>query len=558
MEQPKPAHDTSLWRDPYPPPKRWLDESQGRLLDPATALAVDGVTPYSTVYVGPRLLVSPLFDAATLVDLLDSAASALGWTVVPDVPRDELPGAPRRRRGRALSDAGSRIVPIGVTIAVADTNAAAKSSPDAWVVLQQARRQHGVAAMQGVGLDHLIVLRPGAWGPNPGAWGPNPGAWGPNPGAWGPNDNPSVSYAMPGFGGRQPVAYVGPPPLRCKDSAVTGRRPVVAILDTGCGKHPWLKDVVQVKAPSLAGGTIGYTDDKTDPEIYPDQAGGLDGVIDPYSGHGTFICGLIHQACPDAKILAWRAVGSAGPIRESELLQALQDILDLVEAHRADPKKGRPIDVLSLSLGYYHETPEDEQIDPTVWELMRRFGAAGTQVVCSAGNDATARPMFPAAFAPWLDGKDPIKPDPAALPVVSVGALNPSGATDALFSNAGPWVRDYQRGAAVMSTLPETFQGGLQSIARTEAYQRPREGLDPDDFTGGFAVWSGTSFAAPLLAGKLAAHMAPGLLRGPVDESATAAKRRAWTALLALTELKREDLRRADRRGALRKGRRGK
>jgi hypothetical protein len=166
--------------------------------------------------------------------------------------------------------------------------------------------------------------------------------------------------------------------------------------------------------------------------------------------------------------------------------------------------------------------------------------------------------MFPAAFAPWLDGKDPIKPDPSALPVVSVGALNPAGRSDALFSNAGPWVRDWQQGAAVVSTLPVAFEGGLQANAKTEAYQRVREGLDPDDYRGGFAVWSGTSFAAPLLAGKLAAHMAKGLLEAPVDESAAAAKRRAWSALLAHTAVKKEDLRRADGSGALRKRSRGK
>ena len=30
------------------------------------------------------------------------------------------------------------------------------------------------------------------------------------------------------------------------------------------------------------------------------------------------------------------------------------------------------------------------------------------------------------------------------------------------------------------------------------------ETIDPDDFTGGFALWSGTSFAAPYVAGRLA------------------------------------------------------
>ena len=53
------------------------------------------------------------------------------------------------------------------------------------------------------------------------------------------------------------------------------------------------------------------------------MTGPLDGVIDPLSGHGTFIAGLVHQACPDADILGWRVVPSEGPIVESDLVAAL-------------------------------------------------------------------------------------------------------------------------------------------------------------------------------------------------------------------------------------------
>ena len=48
-----------------------------------------------------------------------------------------------------------------------------------------------------------------------------------------------------------------------------------------------------------------------------------------------------------------------------------------------------------------------------------------------------------------------------------------------------------------------------------------RASMDPDDFTAGFAVWSGTSFAAPVFAGQLAEalladkeHPAPGTSPG--------------------------------------------
>jgi subtilisin family serine protease len=164
------------------------------------------------------------------------------------------------------------------------------------------------------------------------------------------------------------------------------------------------------------------------------------------------------------------------------------------------------------------------------------MGECGVAVVCSAGNDATARPMFPAAWSPWLDEDETIiEPTPDVVPIVSVGALNPNG-TDALFSNAGPWVRAYAYGASVLSTLP-AFQGGLEPTARTELYQRVRESIDPDDYTGLFALWSGTSFAAPLLAGKIA-HRLCGSIDPQRDRRADAVER-GWGAVAALTKIAR-------------------
>lgn len=331
------------------------------------------------------------------------------------------------------------------------------------------------------------------------------------------------------------MSYVGPPPVRCEDGEFeTHRRPVVGVLDTGCGVHPWL-NVAVTRGVGLDGKPIGYVDDKTDPEKWPDQVGPLDGGIDEYSGHGTFICGLVHQACPDADILSWRIVGSSGPILESDLVDALSDIAELARRHRDGEEGGHPIDVLNLSMGYYHETPEDELFDPTMYEILALLGDCGTVVVCSAGNDATARPMFPAAFTPWLDGHGPVSTSTSRVPVVSVGALNPNG-TDAMFSNTGPWVRVYERGASVMSTLPP-FRGGLEPIARTEAFQRMREAPDPDDYSDQFALWSGTSFSAPVFAGKVAAKLV-----GQTSPSDSAAPRqtavdRAWCALEDLTDL---------------------
>jgi subtilisin family serine protease len=297
------------------------------------------------------------------------------------------------------------------------------------------------------------------------------------------------------------------------------------VLDTGCAPHDWLDAVVDTD-PNTDVGQIGYPDSDTNPDLHGDLVGPLDGAIDPHSGHGTFIAGLIRQACPDADILLWRCVPPDGPLVESDWIASLSQVRDLIALHAAGGG-GRAIDVLSLSMGYYHETPQDEQFDGTLYKILEEITELGTIVVCSAGNDSTNRPCYPAAFAPWSDGLGPVQPDPARPPIVSVGALNPNLDTDALFSNAGSWVRAYTPGMAVLSTMP-AFQGGGQAEYRREYLGRWRESLDPDDFRGGFGVWSGTSFAAPLLAGRLAADLCDRLPDASTPHDKDAAVQLAW------------------------------
>ena len=182
---------------------------------------------------------------------------------------------------------------------------------------------------------------------------------------------------------------------------------------------------------------------------------------------------------------------------------------------------GRPVDVLNLSLGYYHETPQDGLYSRDLHELLTVIRELGTVVVVSAGNDATDRPTFPASLWPWPGSDNGLRPDDFAAHI-SVGALNPSGGSSALFSNVGPWVRRYAKGASIVSTLP-AFDGGIQASARDDEYDLHRLTIGPEDFRGGFGVWSGTSFAAPLVAGLIAARL-QGL---PNEEKAAEAVARA-------------------------------
>jgi subtilisin family serine protease len=460
------------------------------------------------------------------VELLRAVAAGEDWEV-------RLEPEPAKSEG----------LPLGVRrVHVLAHNA--RRQPDAWHLLQYVRQQHGADALRGIDLDHIVstqAFEPQHWDiPHPNHWDiPHPdSASSASPGL--------MSYGAPGSGGRQPIAYAGPKPGRRPDSDVRGRRPVVATLDTGCYPHHWFEGGVVRTDVELDGFPIGYTGRASDPEIHSNLVGPLDGSIDRIAGHGTFIAGLVHQACPDATILAWRGIETNRALVESEWLTTLAQITELVRRHRHGEEGGHPIDVLSLSLGYYHENSADDLLDPILWSIVGELGRLGVTVVCSAGNDATERPCYPAAFAPWRNGRGPHHERRHRLPVVSVGALNPNS-SDALFTNTGPWVRAYAPGAAVMSTMPP-FDGGGQPLDKVYVQGRLRESIDLDDYRsglngdaaqrGGFGLWSGTSFAAPLIAGQIAEAMRPALMdrRNPNDRP-PAAVRRGWQAVSDVTEL---------------------
>ena len=155
-------------------------------------------------------------------------------------------------------------------------------------------------------------------------------------------------------------------------------------------------------------------------------------------------------------------------------------------------------DALVLSLGYYSETPEDVIYTAGLLDLLVSLAENGVTTFAAAGNDSTTRKSYPAAFA-----IQPPFADENICPLVSVAALNPDR-TVALFSNDGPWVLAHDYGANIVSTAPTTIQGGLSAVAAVfdNEQRRTRSTIDPDRYSGGFATWSGTSFAAPTMTGR--------------------------------------------------------
>ncbi|WP_326642531.1 S8/S53 family peptidase [Streptosporangium sp. NBC_01755] len=181
----------------------------------------------------------------------------------------------------------------------------------------------------------------------------------------------------------------------------------------------------------------------------PDSDG--DGELDLQAGHGTFITGLLLRSAPAARPLPIRMLSGHGIGDEAGLLHVLERL-------RAEPPR-----VLNLSFGGH---TFDDGPSPLVEAALAEL--AGTVTVACAGNTASDRPFWPAA----------------SPRVIAVGALDAAERDRAPFSAYGPWVDACARGEWLSSTFLE--HGAFR----------------------GYACWSGTSFAAALVSGAIAAASA--------------------------------------------------
>ncbi|MDT7788300.1 MAG: hypothetical protein QOF58_6719 [Pseudonocardiales bacterium] len=180
-------------------------------------------------------------------------------------------------------------------------------------------------------------------------------------------------------------------------------------------------------------------------------------------GHGTFVAGVIQNAAPGVTFDPEVALDANGFGDEERLCRKITEL-------------GRKkINVLNLSLGCF--TEDDVASEP----LRRTIEALPDDivVVASAGNSGTQRPSWPAA----LCGVTAV----AAAEQTKDGAIIP-----AWYSNWGHWVD-----ACAIGNRASTYLKG--------EWKLPGEASTPFAL---WAYWYGTSFAAPLVTGRIAATMA--------------------------------------------------
>ncbi|MCO6008804.1 S8/S53 family peptidase [Actinoallomurus purpureus] len=233
----------------------------------------------------------------------------------------------------------------------------------------------------------------------------------------------------------------GPPAA----DAAAGRPVTVAVLDTGLSPHPWYSSAAW------------YAEQRD--EVTEILDADLDYALDAQAGHGTFVAGVLLRHAPSARIRAKRVIGGDGVGDELGVLHALAWLAAWGRA-----------DIVNLSFGCH---TYDDRPSPLVARAIAAL-ARRTVVVACAGNHASDRPFWPAALKH----------------VIAVAALD--GDERAAFSDYGWWVDACAPGVDVHSCFVR-FDGPRPGV----------HGIDPDDFTG-YALWSGTSFAAPAVAGTIA------------------------------------------------------
>ncbi|KJK42008.1 hypothetical protein UK23_39245 [Lentzea aerocolonigenes] len=464
-------------------PQEVLDRYGAKVLDPATAVRLpDQPAPRPTIYRSSVLLV----PSGVRTDDLDAALAPVDMRI-----GDRDPDARGFATEAVTLQASGRAVSV-----------------DAWVALQSIRNvDEGLAEV--VSLDHLLF----ASAPSTVLEGV-PGAiqgFGPNDPAgltWNGYSDSPVELTMPQANRALPAQ---PPSL-------LGRRPVVAVFDTGIRFNNWLG--VPAGAPQANLGPFVESDQTIQsvalagPQDVPVAANPLIGIQSWCFGHGTFLAGIVQQIVPCARLLSVRVMNSDGITEEAVLVKALERLVIRVEDALKTGNMAKMVDVLSLSMGYYHEGTQADEAKSALAVQLRALRSLGVVVVAAAGNLATSDRFCPAAFSTHQDPPPNVPvPGPPPYPLISVSALNPNG-SKALFGNQGNWVSCWAPGTQVVSTFPQDVNASRSPIVQVASANgtglpQTRESADSDDYRrSGFRLWrGGTSFSAPHVAAQVALEL---------------------------------------------------
>ncbi|MET1059516.1 MAG: S8/S53 family peptidase [Nocardioides sp.] len=254
----------------------------------------------------------------------------------------------------------------------------------------------------------------------------------------------------------------------------------------GAEEHPWMAGVTGEDDTLVAAG-----------------AGTTPARIGQDGGHGTFVAGCVRVTAPEAKVNVVNAARLLTLTADADGIGAAfeSDLAALLSSHLVAAGGDHPVrvpDVLVLNFAGTTQGGRPPVAMAGLYDSVIKH-LKELLIVSPAGNEGDKRKTWPAAF-PW---------------VVSVGGLAENWRNRATWTNHGRNVDVYAPGDRLVNAFAtgdyEPTWDGQQHNAV------PFEGM---------ALWSGTSFSTPLVAGLVAARMS----------TTGQSSRRAWQSLLDLAE----------------------
>ncbi|GGU32777.1 S8 family peptidase [Lentzea flava] len=206
---------------------------------------------------------------------------------------------------------------------------------------------------------------------------------------------------------------------------------------------------------------------------------GEDAVYQDLDLHATFSVGRILREAPEASVIVEAVLNHDGAKSTVwEVAMAMTRFAD------------RDVSVLAMPLVCHTDDGEPPLVLKRAVDLLRNkvvvvaaAGNYGREKPDDKGVQQNNRPGFPAA----CDG------------VVAVGSVNDNGEPSDFNPQGAEWIDVFEVGERVLST----------SVRGTVRYTPLEDGAQPpaDSAFEGTAEWTGTSFAATTIAGKIAAEM---------------------------------------------------
>jgi subtilisin family serine protease len=272
----------------------------------------------------------------------------------------------------------------------------------------------------------------------------------------------------------RPVDVPLPPDLPAPGAGVT-----VGLLDTGVlADTPWFRGRVS-----------------GDPEL---EMRDPYGRLLPNCGHGTFVAGVVLQYAPGVEVIVDGVFSRrTAAVNDYDVAVSLLNLFD----------KG--VDVVNMSIGAYSRHNRGMLAFERALDYVT-FHRPDMVLIAAAGNDGLDRPCFPAA-------------DKRVIGVGAVQAVD-RGWQRAAFSDYGWWVDACAPGVDLDSTFlhyhgavvphhdePAKDRGELDDATHDPCGAPTiEEARKPELDFHGTATWSGTSFAAPIVAAAIAVEMSAG------------------------------------------------